>query len=90
MMVTIVLNLSNLVLNIYFVLVLDWNVVGVAIGSVIASYLGLIVALGLFFNNYSNYWTSDGWMAWRQKSFWAFKRWVEWLAVNRDIFIRTL
>lgn len=90
MIVTIILNLSNLVLNIYFVLVLDWNVAGVALGSVIASYLGLFVALGLFFYNYSAQWTSDGWLAWRNKTFWALDRWVEWLAVNKDIFIRTL
>jgi MATE family multidrug resistance protein len=90
MIVTIILNLSNLVLNIYFVLILEWNVAGVALGSVIASYLGFMVAFVLFISTYSSTWSSDWWLVWRKKHFWALDHWVDWLSVNRDIFIRTL
>jgi MATE family multidrug resistance protein len=53
MIITIVLNIINLVLNVVFVLVLDWKVVGIAFGSVIASYLGLFLALCFFFQSYA-------------------------------------
>ena len=54
-----VLNLTNLLLNILFV-VLDWKVAGVALGSVIASYLGLVLALSIFFSSTQNIGNRDG------------------------------
>ena len=90
MTITIVLNLTNLFLNILFVLVLDWKVAGIALGSVIASYLGLVLALGIFFNSYAKHWLSGWGKEWRKSHFWELSTWKEWLGVNRDIFIRTL
>ena len=60
MAITIVLNLTNLLLNILFVLVLDWKVAGVALGSVIASYLGLVLALSIFLIPMQNIGLRDG------------------------------
>lgn len=90
MIITIVLNIINLVLNVVFVLVLDWKVAGIALGSVIASYLGLLLALGIFFQSYANRWALGWWREWRKSEFWEPSTWKEWLGVNRDIFIRTL
>ena len=90
MITTIVLNMINLALNIIFVLVLDWKVAGIALGSVIASYLGLFLALGIFFQSYAKYWESGWSREWQNSAFWEPSSWKEWLGVNRDIFIRTL
>jgi MATE family multidrug resistance protein len=90
MIITIVLNIINLVLNVVFVLVLDWKVVGIAFGSVIASYLGLFLALCFFFQSYAKRWASGWWREWQKSDFWEPSTWKEWLGVNRDIFIRTL
>ena len=90
MAITIVLNLTNLLLNVLFVLVLDWKVAGVALGSVIASYLGLVLALSIFFNSYAKHWLAGWWKEWRKSHFWELSTWKEWLGVNIDIFIRTL
>ena len=43
-------------LNILFVLVLDWKVTGIALGSVIATYLALFLALSIFYNSYAKHW----------------------------------
>ena len=69
MAITIVLNLTNLLLNVLFVLVLDWKVAGVALGSVIASYLGLVLALSIFYNSYAKHWLAGWWKEWRKSHF---------------------
>ena len=61
MIITVVLNLINLAFNILFVLVLDWKVKGIALGSVIATYFALFLALSIFFQCYAKYWES-GWL----------------------------
>lgn len=43
----LVLNLTNVALDLLFVLVLEWGVAGVAVASVISEYLALAVGLGL-------------------------------------------
>lgn len=85
MLVTIVLNLLNVVLNLVFVLRFDMNVAGVAWGSLIASYLGFIFALFLFRRKY-------GGVKMNLKLKEAFNpaELSKFFSVNRDIFIRTL
>lgn len=78
-------NLSNIALNLWFVLGLDWGVVGAARASVLAEWLGVLVGLAL---------TRRGLLAYPgQVCRAALKRWANWqplLTVNRDIFIRSL
>ena len=78
-------NLLNVALNLWFVLGLDWGVLGSARASVVAEWCGALLGLVL---------------AWRtldrhpgQMSLEALRQWRGWqalLAVNRDILIRTL
>ncbi|UVM11748.1 MATE family efflux transporter [Pseudomonas protegens] len=78
-------NMLNIALNLWFVLGLDWGVVGSARASVIAEWSGALVGLAMTRPALRAY---PGQIAWA-----ALRRWQSWrplLAVNRDIFIRSL
>lgn len=78
-------NLVNIALNLWFVLGLDWGVAGSARASVIAEWTGALLGLALTQKALRAY---PGHIAWA-----ALKVWQSWralLAVNRDIFIRSL
>ena len=78
-------NLVNIALNLWFVLGLDWGVVGSARASVIAEWTGALLGLALTQKALRAY---PGHIAWA-----ALQRWHSWrplLAVNRDIFLRSL
>ena len=78
-------NLLNIVLNLWFVLGLDWGVLGSARASVIAEWSAALLGLAL---------TRPALRAYPGQVAWALlKRWQSWrplLSVNRDIFIRSL
>ncbi|RWU26329.1 MATE family efflux transporter [Pseudomonas alkylphenolica] len=78
-------NLLNIVLNLWFVLGLDWGVLGSARASVIAEWSAALLGLAL---------TRPALRAYPGQIVWALlARWQSWrplLAVNRDIFIRSL
>ncbi|MGH8486209.1 MAG: MATE family efflux transporter, partial [Pseudomonas sp.] len=78
-------NLLNIVLNLWFVLGLDWGVLGSARASVIAEWSAALLGLAL---------TRPALRAYPGQIAWALlARWQSWrplLAVNRDIFIRSL
>ncbi|MDP4571599.1 MATE family efflux transporter [Pseudomonas sp. LPH60] len=78
-------NLVNIALNLWFVLSLDWGVVGSARASVIAEWTGALIGLAM---------TRPALRAYPGRIVWAaLRRWQSWrplLAVNRDIFIRSL
>src|SRR5690606_16610944 len=78
-------NLINASLDLLFVLGLEWGVAGAAWASVIAEWSGALLGLWLARGALQHY---PG-----QFDHSALKRWSNWrplLAVNRDIFIRTL
>ncbi|MBC3951628.1 MATE family efflux transporter [Pseudomonas folii] len=85
LMILLTTNLVNIALNLWFVLGLDWGVVGSARASVVAEWTGALLGLAL---------TRKTLLAWPGQVLWpALKRWGNWrplLAVNRDIFIRSL
>lgn len=78
-------NLLNIVLNLWFVLGLDWGVLGSARASVIAEWSAALLGLAL---------TRPALRAYPGQIAWALlARWQSWrplLSVNRDIFIRSL
>ena len=78
-------NLLNIALNLWFVLGLDWGVVGSARASVIAEWSGALLGLAL---------TRPALRAHPGRIVWsALRRWPAWrplLSVNRDIFLRSL
>jgi MATE family multidrug resistance protein len=78
-------NLINIALNLWFVLGLDWGVVGSARASVIAEWTGALLGLALT-RKTLRLW--PGHVAWAALKLW--RNWRPLLAVNRDIFIRSL
>ncbi|MBR6439474.1 MAG: MATE family efflux transporter [Bacteroidales bacterium] len=55
MTIAIIINVLNIVFSIFFVVVMKQDVVGVALGTVIAQYCGLITAIIFLFTKYRKY-----------------------------------
>lgn len=85
MIVTIVLNLLNIGLNVWFIYGLDMHVDGVAYGTLISTYLALALAVGLFLFRYRRYFTH-----FVKDELLNAAEIRQFFSVNRDIFIRTL
>ncbi len=84
MLLTIVVNLVNIILNIVFVKSLGMKVAGVALATAIAQYLGLLLAILLFWGRYRNLLTT-----WDIREILAFSKLKRFLSISSDIFIRT-
>ena len=85
MIIAIAVNLVNIGFNILFVFGMGMTSDGVALGTVIAQYTGLIIASAFFFRKYSSllaHLKRESLCQWR-----SFKR---FFLVNKDIFIRTV
>lgn len=83
--ILLAISLINVALDLLFVLGLQWGVAGAAWASVIAEWSGALLGLYLARRALRAYAGSLDWA--------ALRRWINWrplLAVNRDIFIRTL
>jgi MATE family multidrug resistance protein len=83
--IMVVTNLANVVLNLVFVLGLGMTVDGVALGSVLAEAIGLLLAVKLVRAQ------------WRRlpgqipsRDLFSFAAYRQLIAVNRDLFLRTL
>lgn len=85
MLVAIVTNMVNILFNYLFVMVWGYDSDGVAYGTVIAQYSGLIVAL-FFFRKYF----SKLLRHWSRKAAFQLGKLKEFMLVNTDIFIRTM
>lgn len=85
MYVTILLNMVNIVLNLLFVLQFNMNVSGVALGSLIASYIGIGFGLFLYHLKYRDVSFDFDW-----KSILDTNELKKFFSVNADIFVRTL
>ena len=85
MFVLVITNMINLICNYIFVMKLGMGSEGVALGTVIAQYSGLFIALYFFRKHFSKlfvYWSLKATLQWNKlKTF---------LMVNKDIFIRTM
>lgn len=85
MIVTIFLNALNIALDVYFVYALGMHVDGVAIGTLIARYAGISLAVILLLYKYR-----DWLKGYTQTVLLEVKALKKFFSVNRDIFIRTL
>lgn len=85
MVLTILINIVNIVLNLVFVNLLGMKVEGVALATVIAQYIGLLLACVLFLARYHNLLTT-----WDLRKILAFSKLKRFLSISSDIFIRTL
>jgi MATE family multidrug resistance protein len=84
MVISIFSNISNILLSFLFVFNLNMQTEGVALGTVIAQYMALILAVGLWLYRYKTYIIN---IVWRELINSKLK---DLLNVNKDIFIRTL
>ncbi len=84
LLLTIVVNLANIVLNLVFVRLLDMKVDGIALATVIAQYIGLFVAVLLFSRYYRGILPK-----WNLREILAFSTLKRFLSISGDIFIRT-
>ncbi len=55
MFIAILINIMNILFSVLFVIILNQNVIGVALGTVLAQYSGLILAIILLIKNYKSY-----------------------------------
>ena len=84
LVLTVVINAVNIALSVLFVQVDGMDVDGVALGTVIAQYAGLLLAIVLFFLRYG-YLTEH----FRRRAIVQWKALKPFLGINADIFIRT-
>jgi MATE family multidrug resistance protein len=78
-------NIINIVLDLWFVVVLDWKVEGVAAASVIAEYVGVAIGLGFAWTELRR--QGGHWIPSRLTSLSEYKA---FLAVNGNLFVRTI
>ena len=84
MVLTVVVNLINVVLNLIFVQLLGMKVEGVALATVIAQYIGLFLAILLFWRHYRGLL-----IPLRMREVLVFSKLQRFLSISGDIFIRT-
>lgn len=85
MIVAIVINLLNIGFNLFFVFVLDLKSDGVAWGTLVAQYSGLLLSI-FFFRRKFGYLFKY----WERKAMSNLEELRKFFMVNKDIFIRTL
>ncbi len=85
LVLTIVINVINIVLSFIFVQYYGMDVDGVALGTVIAQYAGLLLAFGLFLYRY-RYLLAH----FRRRAIMEWRVLRQFLSINADILIRTL
>lgn len=85
MIITIALNLLNIILNITFIYGFGMHVDGVAYGTLISTYLALALAVTLFLKKYYRY---LGFF--KRIEIFNVNELKRYFSVNRDIFLRTL
>lgn len=85
LVLTITINVVNIVGSYYLVHVLGWGIAGVAWGTVLAQYGGLLGAALLFWINYRS-----TLKVFQRKALYQFQALQSFLQINKDIFIRTV
>lgn len=85
LIIVVLTNAVNIVLDLWFVVVLDLKVEGVAAASVIAEYCGLAVGLGLAWRELRKH--GGTWVLARLTTLSEYKA---FLAVNGNLFLRTI
>lgn len=85
LILTVAINVLNIILSYVFVQQLGWGVAGVAYGTLFAQYFGLLLAILLFGYKYAHYARAV-----RRAALLQWEELKRFLTINLDIFIRTL
>ena len=84
MVLTILINVINIIANVIFIHYFGMKADGVALGTVIAQYAGFIVALVIFYKRHGHLL-----QYFKRKAIFEIQAFKQFLSLNRDIFIRT-
>lgn len=87
MTVAILQNVVNVVASVVFVFAIGMGIAGVALGTLLAQWMGFLIALGLAWRRIAG--DRQMLQAWRNKAA-GVVTWGSFFVVNRDIFLRTL
>lgn len=85
MYIAIIQNVVNIVASLFFVFVWNRGVAGVAMGTLVAQYAGLLMASLLWYGYYRRLWQKLNW-----KMLTDYEAMRSFFILNRDIFFRTL
>ena len=85
MWIAIFIDVSNIAFSLFFVYVCHLKIQGVALGTVLAQYCGLAIALCCWWRHYGNYRH-----LFSQSALFSAEKMVRFFKVNADIFLRTL
>jgi MATE family multidrug resistance protein len=85
LLLTILTNLVNIGLSYWMVIHLNWDIKGVALGTVIAQYVGVIVGITIIFKGYNNLLQRV-----EMSALFDNQALLRLFRVNRDILLRTL
>ena len=85
MWIATILNIVNIVFSLLFVYAFDAGIAGVALGSVVAQYSGLLLAILIWIRRYRHLWPDIRWRAALHV-----RKMVRFFKVNADIFLRSL
>lgn len=84
MLIAIIINVFNIIFSIIFVLILNQDVKGVALGTVISQYCGLSLAIILLIKNYKSYFIKID-----NNILFDFSKIKRFFKVNTDLMIRS-
>jgi MATE family multidrug resistance protein len=84
MIIAILSNIVNILLSVIFVFVLNMKSAGVALGTALSQYIGLLLAVYLFFRKYRHLLPHL-----KMKAAMNLQKMAEFFRVNTDIFIRS-
>lgn len=85
MYIAIIQNVVNIAASLFFVFVWNRGVAGVAMGTLVAQYAGLLMASLLWYGYYRRLWQKLNW-----KMLTDYEAMRSFFILNRDIFFRTL
>ncbi len=85
LILTLVINAVNIATSMILVNQYDMGISGVAWGTLVAQYIGLLTAIGLLLYKYKSILKNFSWQLVNQ-----WKSYADFFRVNRDIFIRTV
>lgn len=85
MVIAIAQNIVNIAVSATLVFAFHWEIAGVAVGTLVAQYAGVAMAVFVW---YKKYWKKDGYIIWREV--FNQKELEIFFNINRDIFLRTL
>ncbi len=85
LVLTIIINITNIAMSSYLVLVKEMGIAGAAYGTIIAQYVGIITAIFFLLYFYRDYLHHL-----KKEAIFKIKAYGRFFVINRDIFLRTI